>query len=94
LKKSFFALLLFIDNQQAELLPHQTVLYGVVDKDNAYTGIPIEIPPLPEGKHHILVLRINTPGVPYCLIRGEPTARILPFEVYGRLVGINVAPPP
>lgn len=92
LEVSFFAILLFIDYQQVEVAPNQTVLYGVVNKDNAYTRIPVEIPSLPEGKHHILALRIDTPGAPYCILRENPRERILPFGIYGRLVGINVLP--
>lgn len=94
LEKSFFALLFFIDYQQVEIAPGQTVLYGAVEKDNAYTRLPLEIPPLPEGRHHLLVLRINTPGVPYCLLQADALGRFLPFDTYGRLVGVNVLPPP
>jgi hypothetical protein len=94
LEKSFFALLFFIDYQQVEMAPGQSVLYGAVEKDNAYSRISVEIPPLPEGKHHLLVLRINTPGVPYCLLKADSLGRFLPFDTYGRLVGINVLPPP
>lgn len=93
LKKSFFALLLFVDYQQIEIIPNQKVLYGVVDMDNAYARIPIELPLLAEGKHQILALRIDTPGVPYCLLRSPSQDRILPFGIYGRLVGINVLSP-
>lgn len=92
LEESFFAILLFIDYQQVEITPNQTVLYGVVDKDNAYTRIPIELPPLSEGKHHILALRIDTPGVPYCILKGNTKERILPSFIYGTLVGIKVLP--
>jgi len=92
LEESFFAILLFVDYQQVKVIPNYTVLYGAANKDNAYMRIPIELSKLPEGKHHILALRIDTPGVPYCLLRGELKERILPFSIYGRLVGINVLP--
>lgn len=92
LEESFFAILLFVDYQQVEVIPNYNVLYAAVNKDNAYTRIPIELSPLPEGKHHILALRIDTPGVPYCLLRGDSKERILPFSIYGRLVGIDVLP--
>lgn len=93
LKTSFSSLLLFIDYQQVEVASNQLSLYGKLTKDTAYTRIPLEIPPLPEGKHHILVLRVDTPGVPVCLLRGDPKGRMLPNSVYGKLVGINVLPP-
>ena len=94
LEESFFSLLLFVDYQQVEVAPNQITLYGKVDKDTAYTRIPLEISPLAEGKHHVLVLRIDTPGVPVCLLKGggDPKARFLPSSVNGRLVGINVFP--
>jgi hypothetical protein len=94
LEESFFSLLLFVDYQQVEVAPNQISLYGKVDKDTAYTRIPLEISPLAEGKHHLLVLRIDTPGVPVCILNGgvDPKGRFLPSFVDGRLVGINVLP--
>ncbi|GAB4460204.1 MAG: hypothetical protein OHK0041_24540 [Anaerolineales bacterium] len=92
LKSSFSAFLLFVDYQQVEIAPAQPVLYAKMDSDTAYARIPITIAPLPPGKHHLLVLRIDTPGVPMCILRGDPQSRILPNSVYGKLVGINVLP--
>ena len=92
LEKSFFSLLLFVDYQQVEVAPGQMALYGRVDKDTAYARIPLELPPLAEGKHHLLVLGIDTPGVPVCILKGDPKGRILPNSIYGKLVGINVVP--
>lgn len=92
LLESFFAILLFVDYQQVETSPNRTTIYGKVDNDTAYTRIPLEIPLLPVGKHQILVLRIDTPGVPMCILAGNPTGRILPNSVYGKLVGIDVQP--
>jgi len=93
LKASFFSLLLFIDYQQIEIAPNQMAIYGKVDKDTAYTRIPLTINPLPEGRHYMLVLRIDSPGVPMCILRGDSQGRILPNIIYGSLVGINVLPP-
>jgi hypothetical protein len=92
LTTSFSALLLFVDYRQIEVAPGQTVLYGRVDNDTAYARIPMTINPLPPGKHHVLVLRIDTPGVPMCILWGDSQNRILPNGVYGKLVGINVQP--
>lgn len=93
LDKSFFAMLLFADYQQIEIAPNQMAFYGKVNNDTAFARIPLEIPPLPEGKHHILVLRIDTPGVPMCLLAGDSKGRIIPNSIYGKLVGIEVLPP-
>lgn len=92
LKESFFSLLFFVDFQQIEVMSDQLAIYGNVDKDTAYTRIPVRIGPLSEGKHQLLALRIDSPGVPMCILKGDPRGRILPFSVYGKLVGINVLP--
>jgi hypothetical protein len=92
LRASFSSLLLFIDYQQIEISPNQLAIYGKVDKDTAYARIPLTIHSLPQGKHQILVLRIDTPGVPVCILKGDPKRRFLPHSVYGKLVGINVLP--
>jgi len=94
LKTSFSSLLLFVDYQQIEIAPDQIAIYGRADKDTAYARIPITIPPLPSGKHHALVLQIDTPGVPMCVLWNNPDGRILPNSVYGKLVGLNVLPEP
>jgi hypothetical protein len=92
LKSSFSAFLLFVDYQQVEIAPNQTVLYAKMDSDTAYARLPITLPPLPAGKHHLLVLRIDTPGVPMCILWDNPDERILPNSVHGKLVGVNVLP--
>lgn len=92
LKASFSALLLFKDYQQIEVAPSKTAIYSRTDSDTAYSRIPISIPPLGIGKHSLLALRIDTPGVPMCILQGDPRNRILPNGVHGKLVGINVAP--
>jgi hypothetical protein len=94
LEQSFFSLLLFVDYQQVEVTPKQMAFYGKVHKDTAYARIPLEIPPLVEGKHHILVLRLDTPGVPVCILRGggDPKGRFLPFSIHTKLVGIELLP--
>lgn len=94
LKSSFSAFLLFVDYQQIEIAPAQTALYAKMDSDTAYARLPITLHPLPAGKHHILVLRIDTPGVPMCILWDNPDKRILPHSIYGRLVGLNVLPEP
>lgn len=92
LDESFFTILLFTDYQQIETAPSQMAFYGRVSSDTAFARIPLEIPRLPEGKHHILVLRIDTPGVPMCLLAGDSKGRIIPNSIYGKLVGIEVLP--
>ena len=93
LATSFFSLLLFVDYQQIEIAPGQMALYKKVSKDIAYSRIPIEVSPLPQGKHYMLVFRIDSPGVPMCILTGNSKGRILPNSVYGKLVGIEALPP-
>ncbi len=92
LESSFFALLLFVDYQQVDVSPEKNVIYGKVNKNTAYARIPAEVGLLPSGKHHALVLRINLPGIPVCLIQETSEARILPLNITGSLVGIDVTP--
>jgi hypothetical protein len=92
LEASFFSLLVFMDYQQVMYAPDQMAFYGKVNKDTAYSRIPVKLSsPLP-GKHHLLVLRIDSPGVPMCLLLGDPTERILPNSIFGSLVGVNILP--
>lgn len=95
LEESFFSLLLFVDYQQVEVAPNQIAFYGKVDKDTAYARIPFEIPPLPEGRHQVLVLRIDTPGVPVCILKGggDSKGRFLPSFIDRKLVGVEVLAP-
>lgn len=93
LDSSFFSLLLFFDYQQIEIAPNQTTIYGKVNKNIAYARTSVEIILTSSGKHQILALRINSPGVPMCILRPPPGGRILPFDVTGILVGVNVVSP-
>jgi hypothetical protein len=90
LETSFFSLLLFMDYQQIMLAPNQVAFYGKVNQDTAYSRIPMKISSPPLGKHHLLVLRIDSPGVPMCLLKGDLTGRIFPNSIYGSLVGLDV----
>ena len=92
LKASFFSLLILVDYQQIEIADNQMELYGKVDKDTAYSRIPIKLEHLSIGKHTVLILRIDTPGVPMCVLMGDRKGRILPNSIYGSLVGTNVLP--
>lgn len=87
---SFFALTFFVDYQQVNVEADKLAIYGKVSNDTAYTSNRINID-LEEGKHHILVIRINNPGIPMCILYGPPGGRILPFDVIGSLHGVNVS---
>jgi len=85
----FFAIILFVDYQQVGIEFEKNVIYGKVTSDTAYTSNRIKIR-LREGEHYILVIKVNNPGVPMCILQGPPGGRILPFNVVGALHGINV----
>lgn len=91
LDESFLALLLFVDYKQIEIGQNQISIYGKVNKNTAYARIPVEIILPSSGKHQILALRVNFPGVPMCILRPPPNGRILPFDITGILVGVDVS---
>jgi hypothetical protein len=75
LGSSFFSLLLFVDYRQIEIAPGQAIIYAKVDKNTAYARAPAKIVLPSPGKHQMLVLRINFPGVPMCVLQGPPVWR-------------------
>jgi len=89
LASSFFSLLLFVDYQQEEITPGKVAIYGKVDNNTSYARVPVETTSSTLGKHLLLILRINSPGVPMCVLQGPPGGRILPSNVTGSLVGIT-----
>ncbi len=89
-ENSFFALILFVDYQQVEIEYDKLVVYGKVSSDTAYATIQARVK-IQEGKHHILAIKINNPGIPMCILYGPPNGRILPNNVNGVLHGVDVA---
>lgn len=68
--KQTFALLALLDYEPVDILPGNRVLYGVMPREYAYTKIAsnISMPSLP-GRHNLIIVRINYPGFPMCLMR-------------------------
>jgi len=68
--RSRFAIVTFLDYQTISVEDISPTLYGEVTYDTAYTRIPIELTPdLPIGQYDLLVLKINNPRVPMCVMR-------------------------
>lgn len=88
-ESSFFALTFFVDYQQVDVESGNRAIYGKVSNDTAYTTIQAKMN-LQQGKHHILVVKINSPGIPMCVLYGPPSGRILPFDVIATLHGADV----
>lgn len=88
-ESSFFALIFFVDYQQVDVESGNRAIYGKVSNDTAYTTIQAKMN-LQQGKHHILVVKINSPGIPMCVLYGPPSGRILPFDVIATLHGVDV----
>jgi len=92
-QKMPMAVLLFMDYQQIDIAPETLVLYGEVTDDTAYTRIGVTLPsPTTAGRHDILALRINYPGVPMCVLQGPFDGRIFPYSVDASRVAIEVTP--
>jgi hypothetical protein len=87
-----FALLTFLDYQQVDVRPGVRVLYSRVSKDTAYARIISRLPPLTLGRHDLVVLRINSPGVPMCIQNGPLDGQIFPFYLEAKRVAIDVRP--
>lgn len=85
-----FALLAFLDYQQVDVQPGVHILYAQVPKDTAYARIPAQFAPPKLGRHEIVVLRINYPGVPMCIQIGPQDGQIFPFPVEAKRVAIDV----
>lgn len=88
-ESSFFTLVFFVDYQQVDIESGNRAIYGKVSDDTAYTTIQAKVN-LQQGKHHILVVKINSPGIPMCILYGPPSGRILPFDVIATLHGVDV----
>lgn len=88
-ESSFFALIFFVDYQQVDIESGNRAIYGKVSDDTAYTTIRAKVN-LQQGKHHILVVKINSPGIPMCILYGPPSGRILPFDAIAALHGVDV----
>lgn len=88
-ESSFFAIIFFVDYQQVDIESGNRAIYGKVGDDTAYTTIQARVN-LQQGKHHILVVKINSPGIPMCILYGPPSGRILPFDVIAALHGVDV----
>jgi hypothetical protein len=90
-----FALVTFLDYQQVDFAPEQPVFYGSVLEDTAFTSINAHTEPISElGKHDWLVLQINYPGLPMCILQGPSDGYIFDHFLKAKRVGIEVIQDP
>ncbi len=90
-----FALLTFLDDRQIDFSSGIPVFYGSVLQDTAYTTINTSLRPIQElGRHELLVLRINYPGLPMCLLHGPSDGYLFNYFSDASRVGIEVVPVP
>lgn len=90
-----FALLAFHDQQQIAVTTDANVFYGLVTKDTAYARIPAKFPASQvAGRQDLLVLRIDYPGIPMCILRGpyDGQSYVFNYNVFVRRVAIDVIP--
>lgn len=88
-----FALLAFLDENQTAIKPNLTVLYGLVARDTAYTVIPAQISVgTTVGRRNLLIVRIDYPGVPMCVLRGpyQEQSYVFNYSVFARRVALDV----
>lgn len=90
---SQLALLTFIDYQQVPVDEEQQVLYSEVVQNTAYVRIPISLPGFEEpGSHDLLVIKIDNPRVPLCVLQGLPDGYLFSPQVYTNRAAIEVLP--
>lgn len=64
-----FALVLLMDYRQVSFSSESPVFYGIADRNNDYSRLPVHLfPPQSPGRHEMVVARINYPGFPMCLM--------------------------
>jgi len=93
---SHFALLTFLDYVQVPIASGKNVLYTEVKRDNAYSRIPIDLALKaiqPGTSHEVLVVRINYPRVPMCILQGAMEGYIFDFQTTYNRAAFEVSPP-
>lgn len=86
-----FALILLDDYRQSAFSDEAPVIYGIVSNDTAWSRIPIHyFPSQTPGSHQIVIVRINYPGFPACLL--NPDGRMYPYTVHLSRVWYETVP--
>lgn len=86
-----FALILLDDYLQSAFSDETPVIYGIVSNNTAWSRIPVHYSPshVP-GSHQIVVVRINYPGFPACLL--NPEGRMYSVDVDLNRVWYEIVP--
>lgn len=94
-EKMPFALLVFHNMQQIAVTSNKQVFYGFVQRDVAYTQVngQVTVGDL-LGQQNLLILRVDYPGIPMCILRGpyNEQSYIFNYNVFARRVAIDVKP--
>lgn len=89
---SRFALLVFLDYTQVPISAEHEVLYGQLSRGTAYTRIPISLENLERGIHDILVVKIDNPRIPMCILQGPPDGYSFPRDAVHNRAAVEVLP--
>lgn len=92
---SRFALLTFLDYEQVPVREEQNVLYGELELGTAYTRIPIVMGDIDPGEHDILVVKIDNPRIPLCLLpsQGVPDSYAFSRDIVHNRARLEVVSP-
>jgi|GEM_PF-2198685 len=92
---SHFALLTFLDFVQVPIADNADVFYIEVDRDNNYSRIPIRLDLTGinvEIDHEVLVVRIDYPRIPMCILQGPMDGYFLNYEATYNRAAFGILP--
>lgn len=82
LRSSRFALIALLDYQQVPLGSDTNVFYGEVPENTHFARIPITLAnPNQMGEHDLVIVRINYPRVPICVLSGPAEGYYISSQV-------------
>lgn len=88
-----FGLVTFLDYEQVTVTnTDENVFYGEIDNDTAYARIQAQLDPIAlKGEHQLVVVRIDNPGRPQCVLTESENSLVPPSAVALSRVAVSVA---
>lgn len=94
LPASQFALLAFVNYQQVPISASKPVIYGEVLEDTLFARIPMLLPnDYPPGTHELMIVKIEHPRVPLCVLIGPPDGYFISPQVMYNRAAFEIAVP-
>lgn len=95
LPSSRFALIALLDYQQVPLNSGNDVFYGEVLENTHFARVPITLDnPNQAGEHDLVMVRINYPRVPLCVLSGPPDGYTLNSQAIHNRVRFEIIDSP